>query len=132
MSSRKPIVAGNWKMNTTIPEGLALIDDLLPRLQLYSAVERIVCPPFVSLAPIAERLKGTDVAVGAQNLYAEFKGAFEEVKFNYKNRLLQSQRTTRIAETGFQNARRRLFSSGRISFSGRCRSRVCGPIRGIK
>src|SRR5712691_9710875 len=74
--SRKSIVAGNWKMNTTIAEGLALIDELLPRLQIYSEVERIVCPPFVSLSAIAERMRGTDIAVGAQNLYPEPKGAF--------------------------------------------------------
>src|SRR3982074_1007138 len=73
---RRPIVAGNWKMNTTIAEGLALIDELLPRLQIYSAVERIVCPPFVSLSAIAERLRGTDILVGAQNVYPEPKGAF--------------------------------------------------------
>ena len=73
---RKPVVAGNWKMNTTIAEGLALIDELLPRLQVYSTVERIVCPPFVSLSSIADRLRGTDIAVGAQNLYPEPKGAF--------------------------------------------------------
>jgi triosephosphate isomerase len=76
MIRRKPIVAGNWKMNTTIAEGLALVDELLPRLQIYSAVERLVCPPFVSLSAIAERLRGTDVAVGAQNMYPEPKGAF--------------------------------------------------------
>ena len=76
MSRRKPIVAGNWKMNTTLAEGLALVDAMLPRLQIYSKVERVVCPPFVSLAAIAERVNGTDVAVGAQNLYPEPKGAF--------------------------------------------------------
>ncbi len=76
MSARRPIVAGNWKMNTTIAEGLALVDALLPRLQSFASVERIVCPPFVSLASIADRLRGTDVAVGAQNVHAEPKGAF--------------------------------------------------------
>jgi len=76
MSARRPIVAGNWKMNTTIAEGLALVDALSPRLQGYSAVERIVCPPFVSLAAITDRLRGTDIAVGAQNLYPEPRGAF--------------------------------------------------------
>jgi triosephosphate isomerase len=76
VSDRKPIVAGNWKMNTTIAEGLALLDDMLPRLQLYSTVERVVCPPFVSLADVAERLRGTDVGVGAQNVSAEPQGAF--------------------------------------------------------
>ena len=74
--SRQPIVAGNWKMNTTIAEGLALVDSMLPRLQEFSRVERIVCPPFVSLAAIAERLRGTDIRVGAQNVHPEPKGAF--------------------------------------------------------
>src|SRR5262249_44193260 len=76
MTSRKPIVAGNWKMNTTIAEGLALVDEMLPRLQALDAVERVVCPPFVSLSSIAERLRGTDVGVGAQNMHPESKGAF--------------------------------------------------------
>jgi triosephosphate isomerase (TIM) len=76
VSTRKPIVAGNWKMNTTIAEGLALVDEMLPRLQSFSRVDRIVCPPFVSLAAIADRLSGTDIGVGAQNLYPEPKGAF--------------------------------------------------------
>jgi triosephosphate isomerase len=63
-------------MNTTIAEGLAVLDEMLPRLQLYSAVERVICPPFVSLAAIAERARGTDIAIGAQNVYPEPKGAF--------------------------------------------------------
>jgi triosephosphate isomerase len=73
---RTPIVAGNWKMNTTVAEGLALVDAMLPRLQALDGVERVVCPPFVSLAAIADRLRGTDIAVGAQNVYPEPKGAF--------------------------------------------------------
>ena len=74
--TRTPIVAGNWKMNTTIAEGLALVDAMLPRLQEVSSVERVVCPPFVSLQAIAERLRGTDIRVGAQNVHPEPKGAF--------------------------------------------------------
>jgi triosephosphate isomerase (TIM) len=73
---RKPIITGNWKMNTTIPEGLALVDAMLPRLQSLSSVERVVCPPFISLQAISDRLRGTEIAVGAQNMYAEPKGAF--------------------------------------------------------
>jgi triosephosphate isomerase len=49
---------------------------MLPRLQSFGSVERVVCPPFISLAAIAERLRGTDIAVGAQNMYPEPKGAF--------------------------------------------------------
>ena len=74
--TRTPIVAGNWKMNTTIAEGLALVDAMLPRLQEFSSVERVVCPPFVSLQAVAERLRGTDIRVGAQNVHPEPKGAF--------------------------------------------------------
>lgn len=74
--ARTPIIAGNWKMNTTIAEGLALVDAMLPRLQALDGVERVVCPPFVSLAPIADRLRGTDIQVGAQNVHPELKGAF--------------------------------------------------------
>ena len=74
--TRRPIVAGNWKMNTTIAEGLALVDAMLPRLQEFASVERVVCPPFVSLPAIAERLRGTDIRVGAQNVHPEPKGAF--------------------------------------------------------
>jgi triosephosphate isomerase len=73
---RKPIVAGNWKMNNTIADSLALVDAMLPRLQSYKGVERVVCPPFTSLPAISARLRETDILVGAQNLYPEPKGAF--------------------------------------------------------
>ena len=73
---RTPIVAGNWKMNNTIPESLALVDAMLPRLQAFSSVERVVCPPFTSLAAVAARLGGTEIGVGAQNMYPEPKGAY--------------------------------------------------------
>jgi triosephosphate isomerase len=63
-------------MNCTIAEALALADAMLPRLNALRAVERVLCPPFVPLAAVAERLRGTDVGVGAQNLYPEPKGAF--------------------------------------------------------
>jgi triosephosphate isomerase len=76
MATRKPIVAANWKMNNTIAEGLALVDAMLPRLQSFSGVERVICPPFLSIPSIAERLAGTDIHVGAQNLHPEPKGAY--------------------------------------------------------
>jgi triosephosphate isomerase len=76
MPPRKPIVAGNWKMNNTIPESLALVDAMLPRLQAFGSVERVVCPPFTSLPAVSARLRDTDILVGAQNVYAEPKGAF--------------------------------------------------------
>jgi triosephosphate isomerase (TIM) len=73
---RKPIVAGNWKMNNTIAESLALVDGMLPQLQSLSKVERVVCPPFISLPAISARLRETDIHVGAQNLHPEPRGAF--------------------------------------------------------
>jgi triosephosphate isomerase len=76
MAGRKPIVAGNWKMNTSLAEGLGLVDAMLPTLQSFGNVDRVVCPPFISLAAIADRLRGTDIGVGAQNLHPEPKGAF--------------------------------------------------------
>jgi triosephosphate isomerase (TIM) len=75
-SPRRPIVAGNWKMNTTIDEGLTLVDAIRPLLDDVSSVDRVVCPPFVSLHGIADRLRGSEIAVGAQNVYVEPKGAF--------------------------------------------------------
>ncbi|HEX8966669.1 MAG TPA: triose-phosphate isomerase [Chloroflexota bacterium] len=76
MSPRRPIVAGNWKMNNTIAESLALVDAMLPRIQALGKVERVVCPPFTSLPAISARLRETDIGVGAQNLYPEPRGAF--------------------------------------------------------
>ena len=75
-TSRRPIVAGNWKMNSTITEGLALVDALLPLIGEVGGVDRVVCPPFVSLHAISDRLRGSGIAVGAQNASAEPKGAF--------------------------------------------------------
>ena len=76
MPARRPIVAANWKMNNTIGESLALVDAMLPRLQSLSTVERVLCPSFISLPAVAERLRGTDIGVGAQNIHPEPKGAY--------------------------------------------------------
>ena len=71
-----PIVAGNWKMNTTVAEALALVDEMRPDLEALSDVECVVCPPFISLAAVAERLAGSSLRVGAQNMYVEESGAY--------------------------------------------------------
>jgi triosephosphate isomerase len=73
---RRPIVAGNWKMNTTLAEALELVAALRPGLETITTVDRVVCPPFISLAAAAELLAGSGVAVGAQNVYAEKSGAY--------------------------------------------------------
>jgi triosephosphate isomerase (TIM) len=73
---RKPIIAGNWKMNTTVAEAVKLTKTLLPGLEAVGGVERVICPPFISLAPLHEVLAGSSVALGAQDLFWEEKGAY--------------------------------------------------------
>jgi triosephosphate isomerase len=63
-------------MHNTIPEALALVDAMLPSLQTFASVERVVCPSFIALPTVAERLRGTDIYVGAQNMHPEPGGAF--------------------------------------------------------
>ena len=71
-----PFVAGNWKMNTMLAEAVALAEQLRSLLSSADGVTKVVCPPFVSLTRVAEVLSGSSIAVGAQNLHAEAKGAF--------------------------------------------------------
>jgi len=73
---RKPLVAGNWKMNKTVEQARLLVTELLPELQQVPAVERVLCPPFMALGAVSEMLKGTGIGLGAQNLYWEASGAF--------------------------------------------------------
>lgn len=73
---RVPIIAGNWKMHKTVQEATAFVETLAPLLAQYDAVERVVSPPFVALAPVAEALKGTSIKVAAQNTHWETHGAF--------------------------------------------------------
>jgi triosephosphate isomerase len=74
--SRIPMVAGNWKMNMTIPEAMNLLDGLIPGLAELEDVDRVVCPPFIAIAAVAERLKGLPIVVGAQNAHWEESGAY--------------------------------------------------------
>jgi triosephosphate isomerase len=73
---RIPIIAGNWKMNTTVDEAVELVEAMLPALEKVRGVEKVVCPPFVSLTAVREVLKGGSVKLGAQNVFYEDKGAF--------------------------------------------------------
>jgi triosephosphate isomerase (TIM) len=76
---RIPIIAGNWKMNATLAAAgeltLALRDEL-SRLVEAGRAEIVLCPPFISIARVAELVEGTGIQVGAQNMYFEPKGAF--------------------------------------------------------
>jgi triosephosphate isomerase len=69
-------VAGNWKMNTSLDEALGLVASLRSSIDGLDGVETVVCPPFVWLVAVAERLRGSSIGVGAQNTHWEPKGAF--------------------------------------------------------
>ncbi|MBR5250277.1 MAG: triose-phosphate isomerase [Bacteroidales bacterium] len=74
---RKNIVAGNWKMNTSVVEGEALIQGILERMQeVPSSVQLVVAPPFTHLVPAAAALRGSSVALSAQNCADQLKGAY--------------------------------------------------------
>lgn len=73
---RTPIIAGNWKMNTTVNEAHALVEQMVGRLERVRGVDRVLCPPFVSLTTVAGLLKGSSIGLGAQNMYFEDKGAY--------------------------------------------------------
>jgi len=74
--TRKPLIAGNWKMNTTLPEALALVGAMKERLVAIPGVEAVLCPPFISLSALAGVLKGFPIGLGAQNMYFQEKGAY--------------------------------------------------------
>ena len=74
---RKKIVAGNWKMNTTVPEGIELAKAVVAgSAEVPSDVKLIVATPFPHLCPVAEVLKGSRVALSAQNCADKEKGAY--------------------------------------------------------
>lgn len=73
---RTPIIAGNWKMYKTVEESIAFVNELAPKLALFTSVERVVSPVFVALSSVADALKGTEIKVCAQNVHWEEEGAF--------------------------------------------------------
>ena len=72
---RTPIIAGNWKMNNTIKEGLDLIEKIKPH-KLNKEVEAVVCVPFTNLLDAKDALEGTNIKLGAQNMSWEENGAY--------------------------------------------------------
>lgn len=69
------MIAGNWKMNKTPAETVALVNDL-KKMQIHGNVEVVVCPMAVSLFAASAQLKGSEIKLGAQNVHFEDKGAF--------------------------------------------------------
>ena len=70
------IVAGNWKMNTTLDEAVELAKGVREGLDRAEGVELVLCPPFVSLAAVRDAVVGSPVKVGAQNMHFEASGAY--------------------------------------------------------
>ncbi len=72
----RSIVAGNWKMNTTLESAVNLATDVAAGAGSVGDVELILCPPFISLAAVRDAVAGHPVSVGAQNMHPEGFGAF--------------------------------------------------------
>jgi triosephosphate isomerase len=74
--ARIPLIAGNWKMNKTVAEGVTLAKELMPRVQGVERVEVAVCPPATALYAVGQALAGSAIALGAQDVFWEDSGAF--------------------------------------------------------
>ena len=72
---RKKIIAGNWKMNKTPKEAAELIETLKGGINT-NMVDVVLCVPYIDIIPAAEALKGTNISLGAQNVYFEESGAY--------------------------------------------------------
>ena len=73
--SRRKIVAGNWKMNMTPNEAVKLIETLKPLVK-SDDVDVVFCVPAIDIIPAVEAVKGTNIEIGAENMYFEDKGAY--------------------------------------------------------
>ena len=76
--ARKKIIAGNWKMNMTPSQAVKLTEELAPLVK-NDAVDVVYCVPAIDIVPVVEAVKGTNVAVGAENMYFEDKGAYTPI-----------------------------------------------------
>ncbi len=73
---RVPMIVGNWKMNTTVHEATELVKEMRAGLDKIDYIDKVICPPFISLAKVKELIKGSSIELCAQNLYFEEKGAY--------------------------------------------------------
>jgi triosephosphate isomerase len=76
MAERKPVIAGNWKMNKTIAAAEQLVKELLISLRDVEDVEIAVCPPFTALHSVSSLLQGSNIGLGAQNMHFVKEGAY--------------------------------------------------------
>src|SRR6056297_2713337 len=73
---RKKIIAGNWKMNKTVEEAVALVEGLKIELADVTGVEAVVCPPFTALKPVSDLIADTEIKLGCQNMSDRDDGAY--------------------------------------------------------
>lgn len=73
---RKPIIAGNWKMNKTLSEATAFLEEVSNLIPKQDVIDTVVCAPALFLDQLVQAAKGTDVKIGAQNMDFEESGAF--------------------------------------------------------
>ena len=73
---RRPVIAGNWKLNKTINEAIELVNSLKRELIDIQGVEIIVCPVYTALSDLSDLLVDSNISLGAQNVYWESSGAF--------------------------------------------------------
>jgi triosephosphate isomerase len=73
---RRPILAGNWKMNMTIAQATDFVRSIRRGLNGVKGVDRVLCPPFTALAAVKELISATEIGLGAQNMSWAEKGAY--------------------------------------------------------
>ncbi len=73
---RRYLIAGNWKMNKTVPQALELAKGLVENLKDVDDRDILICPPFTALYPVYQVIKGTNIKLGAQDVFYENSGAY--------------------------------------------------------
>jgi triosephosphate isomerase len=76
MTLRKKLIVGNWKMNKTPADGVALVAELVAAIGKQTDVDVVVCPPLTALESVGRALEGSNLKLGAQNMHFEASGAF--------------------------------------------------------
>jgi len=73
---RRPIIAGNWKMNKTIEEAVSMAVGLKRKFYTFSEADIVICPPFTALSKVSDKIIDSSIMLGAQDVYSEEEGAF--------------------------------------------------------
>ena len=73
---RRPIVAGNWKMNLLVDDAISLVEELKGLLGDVPGVEIVICPPYTALYPVGQAIEGSGIALGGQDCYLVENGAY--------------------------------------------------------